>query len=58
MENKNYHRTIMVNASLEEAMKKISQIKSWWRKDFSGIAENLNDKFTVPLMTTLLCTSQ
>jgi hypothetical protein len=48
MENKNYHRTIMVNASLEEAMKKISQIKSWWRKDFSGIAENLNDKFTVP----------
>ena len=48
MENKNYNRTIMVNASLEEAMKKISQINLWWRKDFSGIADNLNDKFTVP----------
>ena len=47
-EKKNYHRTIMVNASAEEAMKKISQINLWWRKDFSGRAEKLNDKFTVP----------
>jgi len=48
MENKNYHRTIVVNASAEEAMKKISQINLWWRKDFSGSAEKLNDTFTVP----------
>ena len=48
MENKNYHRTIMVNASSEEAMNKISQINLWWRKDFSARAEKLNDKFTVP----------
>jgi hypothetical protein len=48
MENKNYHRTITVNASPAEAMKKISQISLWWRKDFSDRAEKLNDKFTVP----------
>ncbi len=48
MENKNYHRTIMVNASVEDTMKKISQINLWWRKDFSGRAEKLKDTFTVP----------
>lgn len=48
MKNKNYHRTIMVNTSAKEAMKKISQINLWWRKDFSGTAEKLNDVFTVP----------
>lgn len=48
MENKNYYRAILVNSSAEEAMKKISQIKLWWRKDFSDKAEKLNDKFTVP----------
>ena len=48
MENKNYHRTIVVNASAEEAMKKISQVNCWWKKDFSGSGEKLNDKFTVP----------
>src|SRR5438309_11261834 len=47
MENKNYHTTIMVNASAEEAMKKISGVNLWWAKNFSGNAEKLNDKFTV-----------
>ena len=48
LENKNYHRTINVNASKEETFKKISQINHWWKHDFSGSAEKLNDKFTVP----------
>jgi len=48
LENKNYHRTITVNATAEEAMKKISQVNHWWKHDFSGSAEKLNDKFTVP----------
>jgi hypothetical protein len=48
MENKNYRRTITVNVSPAEAMKKISRIDLWWRKDFSDRAEKLNDKFTVP----------
>ena len=47
MEKKNYHRTITVKASAEEAMKKISQVNLWWAKDFSGKAEKLDDKFTV-----------
>jgi len=48
MEKKDFHRTMAVNASTEQAMKKISQIDFWWKKDFSGSAEKLNDKFTVP----------
>jgi hypothetical protein len=48
MENKNYRRTIMINASAKDAMKKISQINLWWRKDFSDTTAKLNDKFTVP----------
>ena len=48
MEKKNYHRTIIISASSEEAMKKISQVNNWWKHDFTGSAEKLNDKFTVP----------
>ncbi len=47
MKNENFHRTITVNASAEEAMKKINQVNLWWAKNFSGRAEKLNDKFTV-----------
>lgn len=45
---KDFHKTITVNASAEEAMKKISQVNAWWKKDFSGSAEKLDDAFTVP----------
>jgi len=48
VEKKDYHRTIMVTASPAEAMKKISQVNHWWKHDFSGSAEKLNDRFTVP----------
>ncbi len=47
MEKKNYHTTIKVNASQEEAMKKIAQVNRWWAKNFKGKAEKLNDKFSV-----------
>ena len=47
MEKRDFHRTIIVNASAEEIMKKISQVNLWWAKNFSGTAENLNDKFSV-----------
>ncbi len=47
MKKKDFHRTITVSASSEEAMKKISQVNLWWAKDFSGKAEKLNDKFTI-----------
>jgi hypothetical protein len=48
MENKNYHRTITVNASADEAMKKITQVNLWWKTDFYGSAKKLNDKFKIP----------
>ncbi|HEU4718325.1 MAG TPA: SRPBCC domain-containing protein [Bacteroidia bacterium] len=48
MEKKNYHRTISVSASPEATMKKISQVNRWWKKDFSGSAGKVNDRFTVP----------
>jgi hypothetical protein len=48
MENENYHKSIIVNISAEQAMKKISQVNLWWKKDFKGSAEKLNDRFTVP----------
>ena len=44
---KDFHRTITVNASPKEAIKKISQVNSWWAKNFTGSAEKLDDKFTV-----------
>jgi len=47
-ENKNFHRTITVNATATEAMKKISQLNRWWIKGFSGSAGKFNDTFTVP----------
>jgi len=47
-EGKDFHRTISVNTSATEAMKKVSQVNRWWKKDFSGNAGKLNDKFTVP----------
>jgi hypothetical protein len=48
VESNNYHRTIIVNASPAEAMKKISQVNHWWKADFTGQAGKLNDQFTVP----------
>lgn len=44
----NYHRTIIINGSPAEAMKKISQVNHWWKSDFTGQAGKLNDQFTVP----------
>jgi hypothetical protein len=47
MKDKNYHITITVNASPQEAMKKISQVNLWWAKKVKGKTEKPNDKFTV-----------
>jgi hypothetical protein len=47
MENNNFHRTITLNASAEEVMKKIGQVNRWWAKNFTGKAEKANDKFSV-----------
>ena len=52
MANKSFHTTIKVNASAEEAMKKINQVNKWWAKKVKGKTEKMNDKFTVDFGTT------
>jgi activator of Hsp90 ATPase-like protein len=47
MENRNFRKTITVNASAAEAMKKISQVNGWWAKKVKGKTKKLNDKFIV-----------
>ena len=47
MEKKNYDKTIIVNVSAEEAIKKISQINFWWATNVQGDTKNLDDVFTV-----------
>ena len=44
----------MVNASVEETMKKISQVNFWWAKNFKGNADKLNDTFTVDFGKTFV----
>jgi hypothetical protein len=46
-DHKNYHKSIVVNASKKEALKKISEVV-WWKEDFTGSAEKMGDTFTVP----------
>lgn len=45
---KDFHTTITVNASAEEALKKISQVNRWWKEDYKGDAGKLYSIFTVP----------
>lgn len=47
MQKKDFHKTITVNASPAEALKKISQVNLWWAKNFTGRAEEKGDKFNV-----------
>jgi hypothetical protein len=54
MANKNFHTTITVNASAEEAIKKISRVNLWWAKKVKGKTEKLNDKFTVDFGETFV----
>lgn len=54
MTNKNYHTTIKVKASAEEAMKRIGQVSKWWAKKVKGKSEKLNDEFTVDFGETFV----
>lgn len=54
MKPKNYHRTITVNASAEEVMKKICQVNLWWAKKVKGKTEKINDKFNVDFGQTFV----
>lgn len=54
MSTKNFHTAITVNASAEEAMKKINQVNKWWAKKVKGKSEKLNDQFTVDFGETFV----
>jgi hypothetical protein len=54
MANKNFQRTIAVNAAPAEAMKKIAQVDKWWAKKVKGRSEMLNDRFTVDFGETFV----
>lgn len=45
---KDFHTSITVNSTMNEAMKKISQVNHWWKQDYKGNAGKLNSTFTVP----------
>lgn len=48
MQNKNYHRTLLVNGTPGEAIEKINRVDRWWKSDFKGNAGKPGAKFTVP----------
>jgi len=54
MTNKNFHKTIKVNVSAEEAMKKICHVNKWWAKKVKGKSEKQNDKFTADFGETFV----
>ena len=54
MKNKNYHKTIKVDASAEETMERISKVNLWWAKKVKGKAKKLNDEFTVDFGETFV----
>jgi len=54
MQNKNFHRTITVNASAADAIKKIGQVNKWWAKKVTGKSEKQNDKFKVDFGETFV----
>jgi Activator of Hsp90 ATPase homolog 1-like protein len=54
MAKENFHLSITVNASAEEAIKKINQVNKWWAKKVRGNSENLNDEFTVDFSETFV----
>ncbi|MDR3679441.1 MAG: SRPBCC domain-containing protein [Flavipsychrobacter sp.] len=47
MEAQNYHSSISVPVSADEAINKIARVSDWWAKNFEGSAQKLNDVFTV-----------
>ena len=49
MKTHDFQTSISVNASAEEAIKKISQVPNWWGVTFTGKAEKQNDTFVIKM---------
>jgi hypothetical protein len=46
-QQQDFSLSLTVKASAKETMKRISQVDSWWAKNFKGQASKLNDEFSV-----------
>jgi hypothetical protein len=46
-QQQDFSLSLTVKASANETMKRISQVDSWWAKNFKGQASKLNDEFSV-----------
>ncbi len=47
MKNKNYQQTITVDTPSNKVNRLINEV-AWWKKNFTGSAEKIKDRFTVP----------
>jgi hypothetical protein len=47
MNKQDYTASITVNATPQEAFKKINSVTKWWTEDLKGSSQELNDQFTV-----------
>ncbi len=47
MKKQDYHTSITIKASAQEAFKQINHVSEWWSEDFEGSSQKLNDEFTV-----------
>ena len=47
MKQHNYHTSITVNATPQEAFKSINSVTKWWTENLEGSSQRLNDEFTV-----------
>jgi hypothetical protein len=54
MKKRDYHTSIRVNATVQEAFKNINSVSDWWTTSFEGHSEKLNDVFTVRFGETFI----
>jgi hypothetical protein len=47
MKNRDYHTSITVNATPQEAFKSINSVTKWWTENLEGSSQKLNDEFIV-----------
>ena len=47
MEHQDYHTTITINQTANEAFTAINSVSKWWTEKLEGSSEKLNDVFTV-----------
>lgn len=47
MKAQDYQIVMTLNATAQDAFKRINSISKWWTEDMDGSSQNLNDEFTV-----------